>query len=387
MNQKAIAIIGATGSIGQSAAQILRQYPARFRAVLLAAGVNAHKLAELALEFKPVFAAIADEKQLPILKDLLCGSGIECVGGPGALCRALARSGASICLSAACGTSGLATTLTAIEAGMDVALANKESLVAAGEILMPLAQKRGVRILPVDSEHSALFQCLSAGRSEEVHKLIITASGGALRDLPLEALAGIDPQRALAHPTWSMGRKITIDSATLANKALEVIEAHWLFGVPYERIEVLLHRQSIIHGLVEYRDGSLLAQMASPDMRLPILHALAWPQRLESGVAAPSLAQIGRLDFAAPAPERYPLLSIGLAAAHTGGLAPAVYSAANEEAVNLFLEGKAAFGQLADLVRGALAQVPVQPLCLESIIAAEKSARLRVRELAQTQHV
>ena len=384
MNQKAIAIIGATGSIGQSAAQILRQYPARFRAVLLAAGVNAQKLADLALEFKPVYAAIADEKQLPLLKDLLCGSGIECIGGQDALCRALARSGAGICLSAACGTSGLATTLTAIEAGMDVALANKESLVAAGEILMPLAQKRGVRILPVDSEHSALFQCLSAGRAEEVHRLIITASGGALRDLPLAELADIDPQRALAHPTWSMGRKITIDSATLANKALEVIEAHWLFGDPYERIEDRLHRQSIIHGLVEYRDGSLLAQMANPDMRLPILHALAWPQRLESGVAAPSLAQIGRLDFAAPDPERYPLLPIGLAAAHAGGLAPAVYSAANEEAVNLFLEGKVTFGQLADLVRGALAQVPAQPLCLESIIAAEKSARLRVRELAQT---
>lgn len=378
---KTIAIVGATGSIGQSALDVIRQHPARFRATFLAGGSNAEKLARCIREFRPVCAGIADVSKYSELKALVSGTGVRLLAGDAEIEAYLRTAPAQMCLSAACGSAGLGATLAALEARMTIALANKESLVAAGALIIPRAQETGVRILPVDSEHSALFQCLQGAAGKEVRKYIITASGGAFRDFSAQELERVTPQQALAHPTWSMGPKITVDSATLANKALEVIEAHWLFHAPYEKIEVLVHRQSAVHGMVEFCDGSLMAQMALPDMRLPILHAFGWPERLESGLPGLSLARLRELTFEEPDHARFPMLRLGLEAGKAGGLAPAVYSAANEEAVNTFLGGMLPYPQIVGRVARALERIPAGAATptLADILTAAEEARQIVR--------
>lgn len=383
MQKKTLALIGVTGSIGQSAQQIIRQYPQNFSVPFVAAGNNAEKVAKVAREFSSACAGVADATKYTELKKCLSGTGIEAIAGDEEIAARLRAKPAQMCLSAASGSAGLSATLAALEGGMDIALANKESLVAAGALIMPRVRESGIRLLPVDSEHSALYQCLHGAPARDVRKLIITASGGAFRDFSLQELENVTPQQALAHPTWSMGPKITVDSATLANKALEVIEAHWLFGAPYEKIEVLVHRQSAVHGLVEFCDGSLLAQMALPDMRLPILQAFSWPERMGGELPGLSLARLRELTFEEPDHERFPMLRVGVEAGKRGGIAPAVYSAANEEAVNAFLAGSLPFNKIQIVVGKALEIVEreysASTLTLEVILAASMEARAVVK--------
>lgn len=360
---KKIAIIGSTGSIGQNALEVIRLHPEEFSVCALIAKSNGAELARQAREFRPAETALADD----------CGAeGVD---------ECLRACGADVCLSAASGLAGLQPTLTAIDCGMEIALANKETLVAAGELIMPLVREKGVTLRPVDSEHSAIAQCLRSGRPAEVSRLVITGSGGPFREWPAERLAAATAADALKHPTWSMGRKITVDSATLANKALEVIEAHHLFAVPYDKISVYIHPQSVVHGAVEFADGAVVAQLANPDMRLPILYALAGENRRETGVEPLTLEKMANLTFTAPDLEKFPMLRLGLSAGRKGGLYPAVYSAANEMAVGMFLEGKIGFPDIARRVARALEQVPVLPLTLENIKTADADARKFVRSL------
>lgn len=357
MKKKRIAILGVTGSIGQSALDVVRRHPDRFEIVSMAAGTDDVRMRAAVDAFSPSCAALADETAAARLAEACKGKGrggTRILSGAAGVIEAVADSGADICLSAAVGEAGLAPTLAAIEAGIDIALANKEVLVAAGSLVMARARQRGVRILPVDSEHSALLQCMTAGRIEEVERVVLTASGGPFRGFPPERLAGVTVDEALTHPTWQMGAKVTLDSATLANKALEVIEAHWLFGIGFDRIEVYIHPQSMIHGMVAFRDGSLMAHVAHPDMRIPILHALAHPERLPSGVAAPGLRDLAGLTFEAPDTDAFPMLAYGYEAGRAGGLCPAVYSAANEEAGRLFQAGRIPFCAIPEAVRGAM---------------------------------
>ncbi len=383
---KTLALIGATGSIGQSALDVVRQYPGRFCATFLASGGNAEKLARAVRAFRPVCAGIADVSKYSELKALLAGTSTRLIAGDAEIEAYLRTRPAQMCLSAASGSAGLGATLAALDAKMDIALANKESLVTAGALIMPRVKEAGIRLLPVDSEHSALFQCLQGAGGKEVRKYIITASGGAFRDFTAQELQSVTPQQALAHPTWSMGPKITVDSATLANKALEVIEAHWLFNAPYEKIEVLVHRQSAVHGMVEFCDGSLLAQLALPDMRLPILHAFAWPERLAGQLPGLSLARLRELTFEEPDHERFPMLRLGLAAGKAGGLAPAVYSAANEEAVHAFLAGCLPYPAICGCVEDALSRIACGDArnipTLPEILAADQESRRIVRTAA-----
>ncbi len=373
---KSLVILGATGSIGRSTLQVVRESPEQFKINGLAAGGNAADLAEAAREFKPAHVAIADPGKGPELRERLAGTDCRVHTGPEGVLACVRECGARLCVSAAVGFAGLLPTLAALEAGQDVALANKECLVAAGELVTALARSKGCRLLPVDSEHCALAQCLRSGDAREVRRLVLTASGGPFRGRTRAQLAQVTAQEALAHPTWNMGPKITIDSATLANKALEVIEAHWLFGVDYARIEVLIHPQSLVHGLVEFVDGSFLAQLGPTDMRLPIRHALNWPERRPCPEAALPLERLANLNFSPPDRETFPLLELGLAAGRAGGTAPAVFSAANEEAVRRFLSGALGFYEMAEVVAGALERHRSTPRPdLAAIQAADREAR------------
>jgi 1-deoxy-D-xylulose-5-phosphate reductoisomerase len=367
---KKIAIIGATGSIGRSALSVIRAHATRFRVTALIGGGNAAALAAQIAEFQPPVAALRDEKAARALARDFPGTKIY--GGETGIAECLPASGAEICVSAFGGIAGLLPTLTAMDCGMDIALANKETLVAAGEIVKRRARLRGVKILPVDSEHSALRQCLAGCEISRVRRAIITASGGAF--LHWTNLSAVTPAAALNHPTWSMGKKITIDSATLANKALETIEAHFLFDLPYDKIEVWIHPQSVVHGAVEFIDGALVAQLAVPDMRLPILQALSGGEHLPDGVPPLTLAQIANLTFAAPDAEKYPLLRLGLTAGRQGGLAPAVFSAANEAAALAFLAGEIRYPQIAASVEKCLERVPSGEATLENILSADRAA-------------
>lgn len=384
MKRKRVAILGVTGSIGQSALDVVRRHPERFEIVAMAAATDADGMRTAVEAFSPGCAALAEEEAAARLREACKGKGkggTRILSGPAGVIEAMADSGADICLSAAVGEAGLAPTLAAIEAGIDIALANKETLVAAGSLVMARARQRGVRILPVDSEHSALLQCLAAGRVEEVERVVLTASGGPFRGRTREDLARVTVGEALAHPTWQMGAKVTLDSATLANKALEVIEAHWLFGIGFDRIEVYIHPQSMIHGMVAFRDGSLMAHVAHPDMRIPILHALAYPERLPSGVEAPGLHDLAGLTFEAPDTEAFPMLAYGYEAGRAGGLYPAVYSAANEEAVRLFQAGRVPFCGIPGAVRGAMDALGADgAVTLPSIQRVTRAARAWVQE-------
>jgi 1-deoxy-D-xylulose-5-phosphate reductoisomerase len=342
---KAITLVGSTGSIGTQTLDIVSQYPDQFRIVGLAAGRNVEMLAAQIRQFRPQIAAICLEDGLPALKEAvkdLDPQPILLAGEAGVI--EVARYGeAQTVVTGIVGCAGLLPTIAAIEAGKDIALANKETLIAGGPVVLPLIEKHGVKLLPADSEHSAIFQCLQGVPKNGLRRILLTASGGAFRDWDVEKLAEVTVADALKHPNWSMGRKITVDSATLMNKGLEVIEAHFLFGLDYDDIEIVIHPQSIIHSLIELQDTSVLAQLGWPDMRLPLLYALSWPDRIYTNWERLDLVKAGNLTFREPDHQKYPCMQLAYAVGKAGGSMPAVLNAANEQAVALFLEEKIRF--------------------------------------------
>lgn len=393
---KAISILGSTGSIGTQTLDIVRQYPQQFSVVGLASGSNVELLAQQIREFQPQIAAICVEEKLPQLKDAIASVDnppILLAGEEGV--AEVARYGdAQSVVTGIVGCAGLLPTIAAIEAGKDIALANKETLIAGGPVVLPLVQKHGVKLLPADSEHSAIFQCLQGVPDGGLRRIILTASGGAFRDLPAEKLATVKVSDALKHPNWSMGRKITIDSATLMNKGLEVIEAHYLFGVDYDHIDIVIHPQSIIHSLIEVQDTSVLAQLGWPDMRLPLLYALSYPDRLPTDWEQLDLVKAGSLTFKEPDRQKYPCMDLAYAAGRIGGAMPAVLNAANEQAVSLFLDGKIAFLDIPRSIEYVCDRFRDQNTAtpsLEDIIAADRWARDEVlsasKLIGNTQHV
>ena len=341
---KRLAILGSTGSIGRSALAVVDAHPSRLQVATLAAGDNAALLAEQIERYRPAVAAMATAAGLDRLRSTMgSAASPEVLSGSEGLVAVATHPDVDIVICASAGTAGLEAVLAAIDAGKTIALANKEVLVMAGELVTEAARRRGVSILPVDSEHNAIHQCLHGRNLHEVRRLILTASGGPFRELTPHDLERVGPEAALRHPTWQMGRKITIDSATLMNKGLEVIEAHWLFGVDADRIDVLIHPQSIVHSMVELNDGSVIAQLGVTDMRLPIQYACSYPDRWDASLPTLDLARAGRLDFHEPAHDRFPCLALAYRALRTGGTLPVVLNAANEVAVEVFLDGKLGF--------------------------------------------
>lgn len=377
-----IAILGSTGSIGRSSLEVIESMPERFRVTCLTAHRNTDILAEQVRRFKPRAVVVTDVARAGELRAMVDRS-TEVLSGDSALLDVVAREDVDIVISALVGFAGLHPTLRAIEAGKDIALANKETLVVGGELVMARVREHKVRLLPVDSEHSAILQCLQGEDHHSVNRIILTASGGPFLNTPREEMADITPARALKHPTWTMGAKITIDSATLMNKGLEVIEAQWLFGLPAERIEVIVHPQSIIHSMVEFVDGSVKAQLGIPDMKLPIQYALTYPERPPSGFKRVDFAALGRLTFQDPDSERFPCLSLAFRAMREGGTAPAVLNAANEAAVALFLDGKIGFTAIPELIAQAMDALPPSgAVTLELIDRADRDARAFVAQAA-----
>jgi 1-deoxy-D-xylulose-5-phosphate reductoisomerase len=368
-----LAVLGSTGSIGQQTLDVARRHPDKISVIALAAGGNVNLLQKQAAEFKPRFVSCVG-------RNLVCGDSV-CLPHE----EMAKHPDVDIVLVAVPGGAGLAPALAAAQAGKIIAMANKECLVAAGEILLAEAKSHGSQIRPVDSEHSAIWQCL-VGETSKPEKLILTASGGPFRDYPLEKIESVTPEQALAHPSWKMGRKVTIDSATLMNKGLEVIEAHRLYDIPYERIEVVIHPQSIIHSMVEFADGGVKAQLSPPDMRLPIQYALSYPDRWGNpDLTRADWPKIGRLDFAAPDLDKFPCLKLAIEAGKKGNTFPAVLAASDEEAVNLFLERKIKFGDIALLVARTLEEhIPAGSPSLDNIAVTERWARQKVTELVRS---
>ncbi len=374
-----LSLFGATGSVGQSTLDLVRRDGEAWRIGVLTANSDVAELARLAREFLPELAVIADAARFGELKEALAGTGVEAGAGADALVDA-ARRPADLVMAAIVGTAGLAPTMAALEAGVDVALANKEALVSAGELMTAAARASGATLLPVDSEHNAIFQCLAGGRIEQVRRIILTASGGPFRTMDAEAMARVTPAQAVAHPNWSMGAKISVDSATMMNKGLELIEAHHLFPVGLDRIEILVHPQSVIHSLVEFVDCSTLAQLGSPDMRIPIASALAWPERMATPCAPLDLAGIARLDFEAPDEARFPATALCRAAIAEGGARPAQLNAANEVAVAAFLAGRISFPAIVDMAKRVLdAGAPARPASLQDIFSVDAASRAAAR--------
>ncbi len=377
-----VAVFGATGSIGASALDVIARHPDRYRATVLAAGSQVQALLALCVAHRPLHAVIADEACYGELRDGLRAAGLDTQAhaGAAALDQLAASDACDTLVAAIVGAAGLSSTLAAADAGKRILLANKESLVLAGELLTRRAAAAGAEIIPIDSEHSAIFQCLRSRDASldqaGVRRILLTASGGPFRGRGRAELAGVTPAQAVAHPKWSMGPKISVDSATLMNKGLEVIEAHHLFNIPGERIEVLVHPQSLVHSLVEFVDGSTLAQMGLPDMRTTLAVGLGWPQRIESGVGGLDLLAQGRLDFEAPDTEAFPCLALAWQAMAAGGTAPAILNAANEIAVSAFLQGRIAFLAIPALVANALSTLPAASAdTLEGLLAADQRAR------------
>jgi 1-deoxy-D-xylulose-5-phosphate reductoisomerase len=342
---KAITLLGSTGSIGTQTLDIVDRNPDKFRIVGLAAGNNVEMLAQQVQKFRPEIVAIGNAAKLPELKAALSNLDYrpQLVAGDEGTIEVAAYGDAKSVVTGIVGCAGLLPTVAAIKAGKDIALANKETLIAAGPVILPLVAEYGVKLLPADSEHSAIFQCLQGVPAGGLRRIILTASGGAFRDLPIEKLASVKVADALKHPNWTMGQKITIDSATLMNKGLEVIEAHYLFGMDYDKIDIVIHPQSIIHSLIEVQDTSVLAQLGWPDMRLPLLYAMSWPERIYTDWEKFDLVKAGDLTFRAPDREKYPCMELAYTAGRAGGSMPAVLSAANEQAVELFLQEKIQF--------------------------------------------
>ncbi len=382
MTPTRFSILGSTGSIGRSALDIVRHYPGRFEIVALAAHSNVDLLAEQIAEFQPAYAAVADEGAGERLRGMDVPA--ELLTGPAGLER-LAAVPVDVMLCAVVGAAGLKPLLSAIDAGNRIALANKESLVAAGELLMDRARQRGVDVVPVDSEHSAIFQCLHGRKSEEVRCVHLTASGGPFYGRRRESLRYVTPEEATNHPTWSMGAKVSVDSATLMNKGLEVIEAMRLFGLPLSKIEILIHPQSIVHGLVEFNDGNILGHLGVTDMRFPILFALTWPERVELPLGRLDLTAIRALTFAAPDFSEFPCLALALHAAEQGGTAPAIMNAANEAAVAAFCKQRIGFLQIGDVVEEVLGTSAISAdASLEAVLSADAQARQKAEEIIGT---
>ncbi|MBF0426707.1 MAG: 1-deoxy-D-xylulose-5-phosphate reductoisomerase [Magnetococcales bacterium] len=380
MDVKNIAILGSTGSIGTNTLEVVAANPDRFRVVALAGGHNVHRLVEQTRRFHPEAVAVADAEAAAWLARELADEPVRVLSGPQGVSTAATWESASLVMSAIVGGAGLPPTLAAVRAGKDIALANKECLVMAGPLFMDEVARHGVRLIPVDSEHSAIFQVFS--QKNAIRRLILTASGGPFLGWKRTQLTAITPEQALAHPKWNMGRKISIDSATLMNKGLEVIEAHWLFGVPTERIEVVVHPDSIVHSLVEYVDGSILAQMGVPDMRTPIAVALAFPERVPVPVPSLDLVTQGRLLFhPTPAREDFPCLGLAYDALNMGGAAPTVLNAANEVAVAAFLEGALPFLGIARVIEQALESLGGGGLhSLQEVMEMDAMTRIKARE-------
>jgi 1-deoxy-D-xylulose-5-phosphate reductoisomerase len=379
MRKRRVILLGATGSIGASAIKVAESMPDRMEILGMAAHSSARKLAEAANRSRPQAVCLVDPASIGELRSALNYSP-RIFSGEEGLIELSKMSGADIVLVAIVGTGGLRPALAAIEHGRDLAIASKEILVMAGEIVTERARKKGVAILPVDSEHNAIFQCLDGKRAEEVHNLILTASGGPFRRLPKERLEHVSKSDALRHPTWKMGQKITIDSATLFNKGLEMIEARWLFNVPISRVQVVVHPQSIIHSLVEFVDGSILAQLSHSDMCFPIQYAITWPDRVPTNLKPLRLAEIGKLEFEEPRYDAFPALDLARQAGEVGGLLPAVLNAANEVAVQAFLDDRIPFGEISRLVRTAMGrQTNLASPSLDDILRADNEAREFVR--------
>lgn len=368
-----ITILGSTGSIGKSALQVVRSFPGRFDVVGLAAGSDVESLVAQVAEFKPKWIALHDEKAAATLAERC--PGVETLRGATGV-EDLASRSVDVTLCAIVGAVGLTAVLKAIEAGNRIALANKEPLVMAGKLIMRQAKAHKVEVLPVDSEHNAIFQCLQGHRVQDVYKVHLTASGGPFYGRSRSSLAKVRPEEAVAHPTWDMGAKISVDSATLMNKGLEIIEAMWLFGLPLDTINVIIHPQSIIHSLVEFTDGSILAHLGITDMRLPIQFALTWPERVKSPMARLDLGTMKDITFSAPDFAEFPCLECAIAAAREGGTAPAVLNAANEEAVSAFQDGRLAFLGIAKVVSEVLEQSTfTQDESLDAVLNADTEAR------------
>lgn len=379
---KNIAVMGSTGSIGTQTLDIISRHPDKFRASVLTAGRNVELLAEQSKKFLPDMAVIADEKLLPRLRELLYDTGIECRGGEEAISTAATGENVDKVMAALVGYSGLLPTINAIRAGKDILLANKETLVVGGSIICPLVKEFGVELIPVDSEHSAIFQALRGEQTKEARKIYLTASGGPFRSFSQKDMEGITPEMALKHPNWNMGAKVTIDSASMMNKGFEMIEAHWLFDCPPEKIEILVHPQSIVHSMVEFIDGSVKAQMGPTDMRLPISYALGFPHRLSEPDFALQLPQFASLTFEYPDYERFPLLRYAFEAISDGGNAPCILNAANEVAVRAFLDHRISFPAMGELARKALDNLPhISTPDLADLIATHKETTAFTKSL------
>jgi 1-deoxy-D-xylulose-5-phosphate reductoisomerase len=381
---KGISILGSTGSVGTNVLRIVDAFPERFRVVGLAGGANVALLAEQIARHRPVVVSVASEAALDELRRLTSLDGVRTGFGQAGMVAVATHHDTRLVVASAVGALGLVPTYRALEAAKDVALANKETLVMAGELMTAMARSRGARILPIDSEHCALHQCLDGRSPAEVRRLVLTASGGPFRNRPRESFASVTPAEALNHPTWNMGRKISIDSATLMNKGLEVIEAHWLFGVPAGRIEVLVHPQSVVHSMVEFVDGTVLAQLGVTDMRLPIQYALSHPERWEAAIPGLDFSKTLKLEFDVPDHERFPCVGLAYRALAGGGTLPAVLNAANEEAVGAFLAERIPFTAIAASIAEVMDAHTTQPLrSLEHVLEADAWARERGRAVLE----
>lgn len=381
---RSVSIFGATGSVGLSTLDLVRQHRDAYRVVALTANGNASALAKLAIEFGAELAVVADEAAYPALKDALQGTGIEAAAGAQALVEAAQRD-VDWTMASIVGCAGLPPTMAAIQAGKTVALANKEALVSAGALMMAAVRQSGASLLPVDSEHNAIFQCLAGSKLEHVRKITLTASGGPFRSFSLDQMRTVTPAQAVAHPNWDMGAKISVDSATMMNKGLELIEAYHLFPVGLDKLDILVHPQSVIHSLVEYDDCSTLAQLGSPDMRIPIASALAWPERMATNCKPLDLATIGQLTFEQPDIVRFPALRLARAAITEGGAKPAILNAANEVAVEAFLNGQIGFLDIANVVEATLtAYAPDAPTHLDDLFSIDADARIYARHELET---
>ncbi|MGV8568902.1 1-deoxy-D-xylulose-5-phosphate reductoisomerase [Pseudomonas putida] len=383
-----ITVLGATGSIGLSTLDVIARHPDRYQVFALSGYSRIDELLALCVRHRPTFAVVPNAEAAARLRESLVAAGCatEVLEGEAGLCQVASASEVDAVMAAIVGAAGLRPTLAAVEAGKKVLLANKEALVMSGALFMEAVRRSGAVLLPIDSEHNAIFQCMPGDYARGlnavgVRRILLTASGGPFRETPVEALLDVTPEQACAHPNWSMGRKISVDSASMMNKGLELIEACWLFDAAPAKVEVVVHPQSVIHSLVDYVDGSVLAQLGNPDMRTPIANALAWPERIDSGVAPLDLFAIARLDFQAPDEQRFPCLRLARQAAEAGNSAPAVLNAANEVAVEAFLQRRIRFPEIAGMIEQVLDQEPVVPLpSLDAVFAADQRARELSRE-------
>ena len=386
---QAVTLLGATGSIGVSTLDVIRRHPQRFTVFALTANTDVNRLFEQCQEFKPRFAVMADEMAANQLRERIQRANIDCevLAGSEGLVQVAKAPGVDSVMAAIVGAAGLLPSLAAAQAGKRVLLANKEALVMSGHLFMQAVRDNQAQLLPIDSEHNAIFQSMPPGyetgtKPASVRRILLTASGGPFRDAEPETLARVTPEQAVAHPNWSMGRKISVDSATMMNKGLELIEACWLFDVAPDDIEVVIHRQSVIHSMVDYTDGSVLAQMGNPDMRTPIAHAMAWPERIESGVEPLNMFNVGRLDFEAPDVNRFPCLRLAFEAARAGGTASTVLNAANEIAVEAFLDERLGFMKIAEVIEATMDAIEFKDAdSLETILQIDAQARNVARDL------